>query len=150
MASVQFYHLTTTPLERALPKLLEKVVSSGFRTLLVADSPEQVERLNELLWTYDPGSFLPHGSETDGNPDKQPVLLSTGMEPINGAKLVLVTNGAVPGPEYGYERILDIFDGNDPQAVAGARSRWTAYKQAGNELSYLRQTDSGGWEKKQG
>src|SRR5437870_3857428 len=72
---VQFYHLTATPLERALPKLLEKALAGGFRVLLVAESEERIEQLNQLLWTYDPGSFLAHGSRKDGHAEEQPILL---------------------------------------------------------------------------
>lgn len=147
MTSIQFYHLLTTPLERALPKLLEKAVSGGFKTLLVADSPERVEVLNQLLWTYDQDSFLPHGSAADGHVELQPILLSTELNPANGANLLLVTNGVKPEKPEAFERIIDMFDGRDPQAVENARKRWTAYKEAGLELTYLKQTESGGWGK---
>lgn len=169
MTTIQFYHLLTTPLERALPKLLEKAYGGGFRTVLVADSEEYVEHLNQLLWTYDPGSFLPHGSEKGGNAERQPILLVTeeflkGYPPCppasggvkdrselsssHGFNLLLVTNGIAPQQPEDFDRILDVFDGNDAQAVEKARNRWAAYKQSGCELTYLRQTDSGGWEKK--
>ena len=148
MVQIQFYHLTATPLDRALPKLLEKVLSSGFRVLVVAGSDEQVDHLNHVLWTYDPGSFLPHGSMKDGHPEQQPILLSTHIEAVNDAKVLLVTNGTTHEKTDGFERILDMFDGRDAQAVANARTRWTSYKNAGCEVAYLRQTDNGGWEKK--
>lgn len=148
MTNVQFYHLTTTPLERALPKLLEKAVAGGFKTLLVAESEEYAERLNELLWTYDAGSFLPHGSTAEPNPELQPVLISASMEPVNGANLLMVTNGTIPENKEQFGRIIDIFDGSNPQIVEKARARWTSYKQSNCEMAYMRQTDSGGWEKK--
>lgn len=145
--SVQFYHLLTTPLERALPKLLEKAVAGGFRTLLVVNSEERLNQLNQLLWTYDQDSFLPHGSASDGHPESQPILLSAQLEPVNGANLLLVINGAVPPQPERFDRILDIFDGGDSQAVAEARTRWTQYKAAGYDMTYLKQTESGGWQK---
>jgi len=148
MTTVQFYHLLTTPLERALPKLLEKAYGGGFKTLLVADSEERVEQLNQLLWTYDQDSFLPHGSEKDGHKELQPILLSTHIDASPNTKLLLVTNGAQPSSPQAFERILDMFDGRDAQAVENARTRWTSYKNAGCEVTYLRQTESGGWEKK--
>jgi DNA polymerase-3 subunit chi len=148
VTAIQFYHLITTPLDRALPKLLEKAYAGGFRTLLVADSAERVEWLNQLLWTYDPNSFLPHGSKQDGRAEQQPILLSTALETDNNPNLLLVTNGLKPPKPEHYERILDMFDGNDPDAVAQARNRWTGYKNAGYSLSYLKQTQSGGWEQK--
>ena len=148
MTTIQFYHLTTTPLERALPKLLEKAYGSGLRTLLVADSEDYVEHLNQLLWTYDADSFLPHGSVKDGNAEQQLILISTAIEPANGAKLLMLTNGATPEKPDDFERIIDIFDGNDTSAVEKARTRWKSYKNSGCEIAYLKQTESGGWEKR--
>lgn len=145
---MQFYHLTATPLERALPKLLEKAVAGGFRALLLVGSEDQVDRFNQLLWTYNPGSFLPHGSVKDGHAEDQPIFISTMPDVPNGAKLLAVTDGRMTEHPEAFERILDIFDGNDASAVAQARTRWTAYKSAGHEVSYLRQTEAGGWEQK--
>ena len=34
---VDFYHLTATPLERALPQIAERVLASGGRLLIVAE-----------------------------------------------------------------------------------------------------------------
>ena len=148
MTSVQFYHLTATPLERALPKLLEKAVASGMRTLLLADSEAYAKRLNELLWTYDPASFLPHGGTDEPNPQTQPILVSASSKAENEAALLVVTNGAIPDNYADFQRIIDIFDGNNPQAVEAARSRWTQYKKGQHELAYMRQTEAGGGEKK--
>jgi DNA polymerase-3 subunit chi len=147
MTTIQFYHLTATPLERALPKLLQKAFDGGFKTLVVADSDERLDQLNQLLWTYDPNSFLPHGSEKDGQAEKQPILLSTLPDPKNAANILAITDGRVADNAQHFERVLDIFDGSDAQAVASARMRWKNYKDAGHEISYFRQTQAGGWEK---
>jgi DNA polymerase III subunit chi len=148
MASVQFYQLTTTPLERALPKLLEKAFAGGFKTLVVAESDERVEQLNQLLWTYDPGSFLPHGSVKDGQSNIQPILISTRQEPLNEANMLFLIDGNVASETDKFERILDMFDGRDPQAVESARERWKTYKDLGNTVAYFLQTTSGGWEQR--
>jgi len=148
MTTIQFYHLTATPLERALPKLLEKALAAKFKIVVVADSDERVEQLNQSLWTYHPGSFLPHGSAKDGHVEKQPIFLSTHIKTPNQANLLAVTNGAQPEKPEQFERILDIFDGNDVQAVAKARTRWKSYKDLGHSISYLRQNETGGWEQK--
>lgn len=147
MAAIQFYHLTATPLERALPKLLEKAYGAGLRTLLVAESDERIDQLNQLLWTYDPGSFLPHGSLKDGQSQDQPILLATTIERANNPNLLLVTDGRTPPDAGSFERIIDIFDGANEQTIANARARWANYKEAGHQLAYLRQTENGGWDK---
>lgn len=147
MTAVQFYHLTTTPLERALPKLLERAISGGYRVLLAVESDERSEQLNQLLWTYDPGSFLAHGSDKEAQAEQQPILISTNTEPMNAANLLVVTDGrSVKGS--GFERILDVFDGNDGEMTRAARTRWTQYKDIGHELTYFSQNEQGGWQKK--
>ena len=148
MTDIGFYHLLRTPLERALPKLLEKALERGMRALVVTGSQERTDHLNELLWTYDPASFLPHGAATDGTPDRQPVWLSDHEANANGADLlVLLDNTDSERPEA-YERVIDMFDGHDDAAVAAARQRWKARKEAGHSLTYWQQTERGGWEKK--
>lgn len=146
MTAIQFYHLTKTPLERALPKLLEKASGAGFRSLVVTDSEQRMDTLNQLLWTYDQDSFLAHGSAKEGNADKHPILLSTELAAENAAKALFVTDGRIVENAEHFERVLDMFDGNDPESVASARQRWTLYKNAGHEISYMRQTNVGGWE----
>ena len=148
MTDIGFYHLQKWPLERALPKLLEKILDAGKRAVVVAGSEERVEALNALLWTYDPNSFLPHGSARDGNALEQQVWLTAEGENPNGADFLVLTDGAASDHVANFERCFELFDGNDDAAVAGARRRWTAYNEAGHTVTYHQQTDRGGWEKK--
>lgn len=146
MTDIGFYHLTRTPLERALPRLLEKVAGSGRRAVVLTGSEERAEALNALLWTHDPDSFLPHGTARDGNAAQQPIWLTPLDENPNGATVLVLVDGMVSERLATYERCLDLFDGNDPEAVAAARDRWRTAKAAGHALTYWQQTDQGGWQ----
>ena len=148
MTEIRFYHLTRMPLERALPALLERALAAGMRSVVIAGSEERVEALNQLLWTYEERSFLPHGSKRDGRPERQPVWLTTEDENPNGATCLVLTDGAVSNRVGEYQRCLDLFDGQDPAAVEAARERWTQWKDAGHQLSYWQQDDSGRWQQK--
>ena len=148
MTEIRFYHLTRTPLERALPALLERALAAGMRSVVIAGSEERVEALNQLLWTYEERSFLPHGSKRDGRPERQPVWLTTEDENPNGATCLVLTDGAVSNRVGDYQRCLDLFDGQDPAAVEAARARWKAWKEAGHQLSYWQQDESGRWQQK--
>ena len=148
MTDVGFYHLTATTLEAALPRLLEKVLAAGQRAVVLAGSPERVEALNSQLWSYNPGSFLPHGSKADGNAADQPIWLTDQDENPNGAGVLVLTEGVRSERVGEFARCLDLFDGADAQAVADARTRWTDYKAKGFAVTYWQQTSSGGWEKK--
>ena len=147
MAEFGFYHLLATPLERALPRLLELGLKAGFRIVVLAGSPERVEHLDAVLWSYDDASFLPHGSRRDGRAERQPVWLSDSDENPNRADMLVLTDGAVSARLSEYRRCLDLFDGNDETALAAARERWRRAKEAGHALTYWQQTASG-WAKK--
>lgn len=148
MTEISFYHLQRWPLERALPKLLEKTLEAGKRAVVMAASDERVEYLNGFLWTYDPNSWLPHGGPREGQAEEQPVWLTTADENPNGAVFLFLTDGAASEKVADYERCFDLFDGNDATAVQAARERWKAFKEAGHELTYWQQTERGGWEQK--
>ena len=148
MTDIGFYHLQRWPLEKALPKLLEKVLERGLRAVVIAGSEERVEALNTALWTYEQDSFLPHGSARDGNAEAQPVWLTVEDENPNGATVLVLTDGTDSPHLDRFERCVLMFDGTDETAVAAARRRWQAYKSAGHTLTYNQQTEQGGWEKK--
>lgn len=147
MSEIAFYHLTRSTLEQALPRLLEKVLRSGQRAVVRCPSAERLEALDRVLWTYEQGSFLPHGSAADGFADRQPIWLTTGCDRPNGAEvLVLVAEAAEEGLEA-YARVLVPFEDGDAAAVERARERWRAWRGAGHRLVYWRQDGQGRWEK---
>lgn len=145
---VDFYHLQTSPLERALPALLERVLQSGQRAVVMAASDDRIEALANHLWTYNPNSWLPHGSAKDGFAATQPVWLTVKEENPNGAKVLVLTDGMSAAFQGAFERCLDLFDGNAEEAVTSARARWSQAKEQGYELHYWQQNAAGGWTEK--
>jgi DNA polymerase-3 subunit chi len=148
MTEVLFYHLEHQPLERVLPSLVERTRARGWRAVVQAGSGERVEALDMLLWTYREDSFLPHGTRRDGNLDQHPVYLTADTDNPNGAAVRFLVDGADADGFAGYERVVYLFDGRDPDAVSHARGQWKAAKEAGCEVTYWQQSPEGRWEKK--
>jgi DNA polymerase III subunit chi len=152
MTEIWFYHLQRRTLEDVLPGLLERALQRGWRAVVQGASEERIAALDEHLWTYSDDSFLPHGSARDGDPKTQPIFLTTGPENPNGARARFLIEGAEIAPilERGetYERIMFLFDGNDAEALAIARTQWSELKSRGLTLSYWQQTERGAWEKR--
>ncbi|MHA6731456.1 DNA polymerase III subunit chi [Devosia sp. A369] len=147
MPDVFFYHLETQPLEMVLPQLLEKTLERGWRAVVEIGSSERTELLDGQLWTWRDDSFIPHalaGAETDAD---QPVLLTTGTDNPNAANVRFFVDRAVPQSAEGYERVVYLFSGHDPDAVAEARLAWTALK-GSNAITYWQQEAGGRWVKK--
>ena len=147
MSRIDFYHLTRHSLEDVLPKLLNKAYTGGQR-ILVKASAEKTETLNALLWTYDEESFLPHGTKKDGFADSQPIWITDDDNNANNARFLFLICGAESDNIEQYERVFNIFDGNNEEALLQARHLWKTYKDAGYELHYWQQNERGGWENK--
>jgi len=148
MTEVRFYHLQRTSLEAALPKLLERTLARSQRAVVMAGSSERVEALTAHLWTYDPNSFLPHGSKRDGHADRQPIWLTDQDENPNGASVLFLTDGAQSDAISGFELCVEMLDGQNDAAVAAGRQRWATYKEAGHSLVYFQQDENGRWQEK--
>ena len=145
MTEFSFYQLLRTPLEQALPKILEKVRELELRAVVVVGSETRVESLSQLLWIYDPGSFLAHGSAKDGHAGDQPIWLTDRDENPNGAAVVVLADGATIAAPEAFQRCIEIFDGRDEAATQAARVRFKQAKDAGHNLKYFRQSETG-WE----
>ena len=146
MVKFGFYHLQRSALEPALGRLLEKVLASGQRAVVQASSAERVEALNRALWTVGRDSFLPHGSRQDGHAEEQPVFLTHKADYPNGAKVLVLVDGAAIEPAPQFERCVYMFDGKDERAVEQARGVWRKWRDGGAKLTYWQQTERG-WQK---
>jgi DNA polymerase-3 subunit chi len=147
MSDILFYHLESQPLERVLPVLVEKSLERGWRVVVETASDERAELIDNLLWTYRDDSFLPHARAGGSEDAVQPVLITTRPHNPNGAQVRFFVDRAVPQSGEGYERIVFMFSGHDPDAVTDARAAWRALKE-GNAVTYWQQEGNGRWVKK--
>jgi DNA polymerase III subunit chi len=148
MTEMLFYHLQRHPLERVLPALIEKSLERGWRVVVQAASEERVEALDAHLWTFRDDSFLPHGTSREAEAPEQPVLLTVhGDNPNSAAVRFLIDGASVPPDAEGYQRIVLLIDGNDSEAVAAARERWSEGKANGFEVTYWQADEQGRWQR---
>ena len=148
MTEMLFYHLQHQPLERVLPTLLEKSLERGWRVVVQAASEERIEALDAHLWTFRDDSFLPHGTWREAEARAQPVLLTVNADNPNGAAVrFLIDGAAVPEDAAAYQRIVLIFDGEDPDAVTAARERWRESKAKGFDVTYWQTDEAGRWQR---
>jgi len=147
MTEVYFYHLQNRTIEATLPSLLERSIERGWRAVVQA-SEDRVEALDAHLWTFRDDSFLPHGTDKETSAADQPVMLTSGPGNPNQAAIRFLIDGApLPEDASAYERIAVLFDGDDPDAVAMARERWSAAKAQGLDVTYWQPDDHGRWRK---
>ncbi len=142
---IWFYHLERSTLGDVLPELVDRCLSRGWRALIRGEEAVLGD-LDDQLWTWRDDAFLAHGRAGQPHEDRQPALLTSGMENPNGAQALFIVDGSDLGPTQGFARCFILFDGRDDTALQGARVRWKALKDAGADLAYWRQSPEGRWE----
>ncbi|CAN5286209.1 DNA polymerase III subunit chi [soil metagenome] len=149
MTEVLFYHLQNMTLETVLPPLLEKSLERGWRVVVQAGSEERADALDAHLWTYRDDSFLPHATWRVADAAEQPIVLAVEDGNPNKANVrFLVDNAALPADADSYERMVMVFNGADGEALAGARTAWTACKARGFTVTYWQTDERGRWQRK--
>lgn len=126
--------------------MLEKVLATGDRAVVVAGSEERAEALAAALWTYDDRSFLPHGTARDGSAPDQPVWITTAIENPNGARMLVLVDGVGPPDLGAWPSLCLFFDDGDADRLAETRGLWKRWKAEGHSVRYFRQNARGGWE----
>jgi DNA polymerase-3 subunit chi len=150
MTEVLFYHLQNMSLESVLPPLLEKSLERGWRVVVQSTSPERADALDAHLWTYRDDSFLPHATWRVADAAEQPIVLAIEEGNPNGAQVrFLVDNAPLPADSAEYERMVLVFNGDDDDALAAARTAWTDCKARGFDVTYWQADEHGRWQRRQ-
>ncbi|WP_294352061.1 DNA polymerase III subunit chi [uncultured Sphingomonas sp.] len=141
---VDFYHLTTSPLERVLPRIAERILAEGGRLLVVEGDPARRATLDKTLWSYAPDSFLPHGLAGGDYDRQQPVLIAPDMVAANEARNVALADGKWRDGALSFDRAFHFFD---EDRIADARAAWKGLAtRDGIERRYWKQSETGRWE----
>jgi DNA polymerase-3 subunit chi len=144
MTRVSFYILgsaLSTPIDEAQAlnqyqsrlefacRLTEKAVRSGKQTFIAVNNLEELEHLDELLWSFRPESFIPHNTPQTGQP---PTLVTISHEEDCNDHHGLIINLRKSTPNHfsQFERLAEIVC-QDPIILAETREHFSFYKQRG-------------------
>ncbi len=118
-------------------RLAEKALGHGLRIYIHTDDAEETACLDELLWTFRDGSFLPHLPAEDARQcDRDqltPIVIGHGDMPDPHDGLLINLSGAVPGFFSQFQRVAEIVSGEESDKAL-ARERFRFYRDRGYEL----------------
>lgn len=136
MTRVDFYLLSDASeraREFAACKLAGKAFRLGHQVYLLTGSPEQAQALDDLLWTFSAGSFIPHGLQSEPMDPVPPVIIGTQAPPPEFADVLISLAPAVPDCFSRFQRVAEIVSGADPDKER-ARERFRFYRDRGYPL----------------
>jgi DNA polymerase-3 subunit chi len=114
-------------------KLTEKVWRMGHRVYLHATDPAQAQALDDLLWTFRDGSFVPHEIYVAGEDDPAPILIGCEPDPQLEPDVLINLTDQVPACFSRFPRLAELVDA-DPGRREASRKRWSFYRDRGYPL----------------
>ena len=140
MTQVDFYISDSDAADARLQvacRIVDKATQLDHHVFIHAASEDEARRLDELLWTFSHGRFIPHRVVRAALTETplEPVLSGINQPPAPGRWDVLV-NLAAEVPEFfsRYERVAEIVDA-DTQRREQSRERYRYYRDRGYKLN---------------
>lgn len=145
MSKISFYQVMNGDIIKSACIILEKCFKNHLKTFVQVDNEDTRDLINKTLWTFAQKSFIPHGSDIDPMPERQPIYISHLDEcPIDATCLMLINKTRID--LGGYERVIIIIDGAENNNIKNASILSAELKNLGHNVEYHKQTKSGTWE----
>jgi DNA polymerase-3 subunit chi len=127
---VDFYVLKTATAKQRWTfacRLTEKAYLRNMRVVVCSDSVEDAAALDELLWTFNDRSFVPHDMRRNSTPGPAPVQLTADLAAMGAADLLVNLSRRLPERLERFVRIAEIVDA-DAERRRLSRERFKTYR----------------------
>lgn len=138
MPEISFYILPTNSDQGRFQfacKLAEKIYRTTNKVYILTSTEAHSKRLDDLLWSFRAGSFVPHHIHTESTPAPENlILIGSTNAPENWQQTIINLSNHCPENLEQSERILEIVDSDEAIKQSG-RQRFRDYKQAGFSIN---------------
>ncbi|MDC3266600.1 DNA polymerase III subunit chi [Gammaproteobacteria bacterium] len=149
MTQVDFYILNTDSNDsrlRFICRITDKAIRAQNHVFINTTNEKDAHNLNKLLWTFSPGSFIPHVliDKKPVRPPLEPVIVSLDLDQSNNDETYQAKNNwdlminlapNVPAFFSRYMRVIEVVDSESARKLEG-RDRYRFYKDRGYTLKH--------------
>ena len=132
MTRVEFIKLNRPERARILCDLAEEFYLAGERVLVMVQDDNQGVTLDQFMWTWKKGAFVPHVYQSGSvECHDEPVVIVTEEENPNGAQVLLM--GVTCSLEFArhFRHVIDFADAYDETRLEESRERFRIYREDG-------------------
>jgi len=133
MAQVEFYVLEEVSADARLRlacRLAERACADAQSVFILASSPDEARRMDDLLWTFRDRSFVPHELVENAGANAPPVLIGTSLAAAPVREVLVNLAPQMPEGCEAFSRILEPLDADEERRRRG-RERYRAYRERG-------------------
>jgi DNA polymerase III subunit chi len=118
-------------------RIVDKATQQDQHVFINSSSDVEAQTLDELLWTFSQGSFIPHKivRHAVDAPPRERVVIGLNQPPV-GERWDVLINLAADVPDFfsRYERVAEVVDGNAARREQ-SRERYRFYRDRGYRLN---------------
>ena len=139
MTEVIFVEVTQNLMEMRACAIAERTYVKGDRLQIIAADQQQAVRLDSLLWTFRPDSFVPHGLlEGEKDDNVPPVLICAREERFPGFDFLLMLDYCPVEIVGQFSNAIHLVVLDNPERLEASRRYWSQLKEAGFTLRHQR------------
>jgi DNA polymerase-3 subunit chi len=135
MTRVDFY-LLSDPAPQAYfvfaCRLIEKAYQRGHRIYVFLANEANVNKLDDLLWTFGETSFVPH-TKINASVISTPILLSSDTAPADWQDILVNLSDTLPSFYQQFSRVIEIVSADETKKSL-ARRHYAIYREQGCAL----------------
>jgi DNA polymerase-3 subunit chi len=137
MTKVLFVETTTSLMETRACEIAEHLYVKGHSLQIIAVDDYQAKRLDDLLWSFRPDSFIPHGFCTgSANAVEQPVVITTKKERLKKIPVLLMMDCLETALVKQFSFAVHLIAVDNSERLAASRAYWAQLKEAGFMLRH--------------
>ena len=137
MTEIKFYHNAPDRLMAAC-SIATKAVRQGHRVVVHAPDAAMAQRFDNMLWTVQPASFVPHVAAGSPLAARTPIVIASRLDnlPDDGTKhdVLLNLGDSAPGEFTRFEVLVEIVSTQETDRQQ-ARQRWQYFKEQGHPIT---------------
>jgi len=139
MTQIDFHILQDTSVEARwlyVCRFIEKVERLGHSILVVVDTLDQAQELDDLLWSFKPESFIAHQIMGGDEDAKVEITYPTtsGIEPGDHHDVLINLSSQIPEFFSRFARLAEIVI-QEPKILENTREHYRFYKQRGYPIN---------------
>ncbi|WP_240776215.1 DNA polymerase III subunit chi [Nitrincola alkalilacustris] len=112
-------------------RLCEKILAQQLSVFILTHSESSAKRLDQLLWSFRPDSFVPH--QLLGQMPAAPIEIGHGDQLPSHRQVFLNLAGELPDSALTFERLVEVVIQQE-EILAATRSNFQRCKSAGYEM----------------
>lgn len=130
MTKVDFYILGKGSSEQMACRIAEKAYGQGKRIYIHTENAEQTKHMDDLLWTFRDGSFVPHEQYQAGDSSESPIQIGYHESPETDCEVLINLATNVPLFFSRFLRVAELI-GTEQTAKEQGRERFRFYRDRG-------------------